>query len=313
MNVNMAAKLSNNGQYRRGYNGKKFDSLSYVIPRAPVSKSEGDLKSKRAKGSIPKWQNRPWSVTSQQNVLDFLSVSTENRDLETTMHRHYPRTNTPLDFYSVYDISDEVKRVRRLSSGNSRSVTPSRGRQSVYSRGSVDFSVGGRQEAYYNETLKTYDVTRGQEKRQSEFMHKYVTYRSRLAREKLNQERDADKRRIEKENQILKELKKKRTEFQREKDWRVRTQYVTTKVLEHERIDRESYGLPLNVQADFYLKKRRPKKLVPIKQVLNNETSRYQNISEKLVKNMYGKSYPTIEPGIKPPAFGWKNKRKNGK
>lgn len=98
MNVNMAAKLSNNRQYRRGYNGKKFDSLSYVIPRAPVSKSEGDLKSKRGRGSIPEWQNRPWSVTSQQNVLDFLSVSTENRDLETTMHRHYPRTNTPLDF-----------------------------------------------------------------------------------------------------------------------------------------------------------------------------------------------------------------------
>lgn len=295
----------------------KNDKNRHTSVSSHVSKSDGDLKSKSVKRTKPKWQNRPRSMTSETNVFDNLSTSTEivESDVQRTMHMrtHFPRTNTPLDFNAVYETSNDVKKIRRLNSGRNRSVTPSRGRQVASLMGSVDLSMDGRQKKHFIEAQKVYDVDRVQKMRQRELVSKYSTSRTRYTQEQLREQREAERQRVEKENQILSQLKQMRREFQREKEWRVRCQYVTTRVLEHERMDRELYGLPLNVQADFFPKKRKPKRIVTINQHIPKETSRYQNKSVQTVPNIYGINYPTVEPWFKPPAFSWKNKRKTGK
>lgn len=295
----------------------KNDKNRHISVSSHVSKSDGDLKSKSVKRTKPKWQNRPRSMTSETNVFDNLSTSTEivESGVQRAMHMrtHFPRTNTPLDFNAVYETSNDVKKIRRLNSGRNRSVTPSRRRQVASLMGSVDLSMDGRQKKHFIEAQKVYDVDRVQKMRQRELVSKYSTSRTRYTKEQLREQREAERQRVEKENQILSQLKKMRREFQREKEWRVRCQYVTTRVLEHERMDRELYGLPLNVQADFFPKKRKAKRIVTINQHIPKETSRYQNKSVQTVPNIYGINYPTVEPWFKPPAFSWKNKRKTGK
>lgn len=304
----MASKLTYNQPVR------KNDKNRHSSVSSHVSKSDGDLKSKRVKRTKPEWQNRPRSLTSETNVFHNLSTSTGfvELDMHNAMRTHFPRTNTPVDFNAVYETSNDVKRIRRLNSGRNRSVTPSRGRQVASFMGSVDLSMDGRQKKHFIDAQKVYDVDRVQKVRQRE-LSKYSTSRSRYIQEQRREQREAEKERIEKENQILSQLKKMRREFQREKEWRVRCQYVTTRVLEHERMDRELYGLPLNVQADFFPKKRKPRRLVTINQSIPKETPRYQNKSVQTVPNIYGINYPTFEPRFKPPAFSWKNKRKTGK
>lgn len=292
----------------------KNDKNRHSSVSSHVSKSDGDLKSQRVKRTKPEWQNRPRSMTSETNVFDNLSTSTGfvEMDMHNAVTTYLPRTNTPLDFNAVYETSNDVKRIRRLSSGRNRSVTPSRGRQVASFMGSVDLSMDGRQKNHFIETQKVYDVDREHKMRQRELVSKYSTSRSRYIQEQLREQREAARQRVKKENQILSQLKKMRREFQLEKEWRVRCQYVTTRVLEHERMDRELYGLPLNVQADFFPKKRKPKRLVTINKNIPKETSRYQNKSVQTVPNLYGINYPTIEPRLKPPSFSWKNKRKMG-
>lgn len=292
----------------------KNDKNRHSSVSSHVSKSDGDLKSQRVKRTKPEWQNRPRSMTSETNVFDNSSASTGfvEMDMHNAMTTYLPRTNTPLDFNAVYETSNDVKRIRRLSSGRNRSVTPSRGRQVASFMGSVDLSMDGRQKNHFIETQKVYDVDREHKMRQRELVSKYSTSRSRYIQEQLREQREAARQRVKKENQILSQLKKMRREFQLEKEWRVRCQYVTTRVLEHERMDRELYGLPLNVQADFFPKKRKPKRLVTINKNIPKETSRYQNKSVQTVPNFYGINYPTIEPRLKPPSFSWKNKRKMG-
>ncbi|XP_061184911.1 uncharacterized protein LOC133192921 [Saccostrea echinata] len=273
-----------------------------------ISKSDGDLHTK-AKQNIPDWQKRrPLTLTLDKNVFDELPISEESLS-DITMCSYQPRTNTPLDFYSVYESESEVKKARRITSGHQRSVTPLRSGSALSRRKDVDLSLGGRQETYYNQMKRVYDVDNIRKKRQNEFSHMYVSFRTSYAQEKLKQQREAERIRIDNENKILKELKRKRTEFQREKEWRVRSQYVTWKLLEHERMDRELYGLPLNVQADFYLKTRKPRKIKPMKDVVRKETPFYQKASERHIKRMFGTTvtYPTIDPKLKPPAFGRKN------
>ncbi|XP_062587389.1 uncharacterized protein LOC134249041 [Saccostrea cucullata] len=273
-----------------------------------ISKSDGDLH-KTAKRNVPDWQKRrPLTQTLDKNSYQELPITDESLS-DITMCSYQPRTNTPLDFYSVYESESEVKKARRIASGHHRSVTPSRSGSALSRRKDVDLSTGGRQETYYNQMKKVYDVDNIRKRRQNEFSQTYVSFRTSYTQEKLKQQREIERNRIDNENKILKDLKRKRTEFQREKEWRVRSQYVTWKLLEHERMDRELYGLPLNVQADFYLKTRKPRKSKPMKDIVRNETPSYRRASEGHIKRMFGSNvtYPTIDPKLKPPAFGRKN------
>lgn len=292
----MTDKVSFDSPYGR------YDKKPYRHVNSLSSKSEP-----KAKRDVPEWQKRLLTSKSDKNTYEELSLSTNEDISDITMHLNYPRTNTPLDFYPVYDTSGEIKKARRITSGHGRSVTPSRTGSALSVRGDLDLSLKGRQETYYNEVKKVYDVDKGRKMRQKEFFQRYTSFRSNYDNETLREQRQAERLRIDRENQILKDLKRKRTEFQREKEWRVRCQYVTWKQLEHERMDRESHGLPLNVQADFYLKKRKPMKTMSIKHVVRNETPRYQTASKRHIREMFGTTYPTIDPKLKPPAFGRNN------
>jgi hypothetical protein len=266
----------------------------------------------KAKRDVPEWQKRLLTSNSDKNIYEELSFSTNEDMSDTAVHLNYPRTNTPLDFHPIYDTSGEIKKARRITSGQNRAVTPSRTGRSLSLRGDLDLSLKGRQEAYYNEARNVYDVDKGRKMRQNEFLHRYTSFRSNFDHERLREQRLAEKSRIDRENRILKDLRRKRTEFQRDKEWRIRSQYVTWRLLEHEKWDRESYGLPREVQADFYLKKRKPTKATPVKHVVRCETPRYKTASERHIREMFQTTYPTIDPKLKPPAFGRKNNIERG-
>lgn len=126
-----------------------------------------------------------------------------------------------------------------------------------------EYVLNKRQAGIYQNMKSAYTTNNGNKAREKQFMKKLRTFQEEVSKMELEKMREKEmKIREEKRRQVY-QLKELRQRFEDEAWHRFHTQYVTSRVLEHEKMNRFEYGLPEEPSGkpEFASKlKRKPKK-----------------------------------------------------
>ena len=105
--------------------------------------------------------------------------------------------------------------------------------------------IKGQETERYRKLVNVYVTERTKSKRVDNFCDNYTKLRMKVIRENLASSYEQNIKRDKKNERVIEELRKTRARFEESKIKRLNKQYVTTKVLEHEKEGRFSFGLPL--------------------------------------------------------------------
>ncbi|KAK3094804.1 hypothetical protein FSP39_006421 [Pinctada imbricata] len=92
-----------------------------------------------------------------------------------------------------------------------------------------------KQADVYKDISNIYNHSMAREKREKEFLHKYADRRANMMKDLALQRHKEDCKRIEKKIKVYEEVKKVRMDFAQEKHLRSKAQFVSSKLLEHEK------------------------------------------------------------------------------
>jgi hypothetical protein len=202
-----------------------------------------------------------------------------------------PSTNGPEEISHAYVGEDSIReaemtaRLQQMQQKSSKQKEDKviKKRSNIPPWHENEYVLNRRQAGVYRNMSNTYGAE-GKGQREQRFVQKLAEYEVYKAKQQWEELLDKEKKKREtKERQML-QLNELRQRFEDEAFHRFHTQYVTSRVLEHEKMNRNEYGLPEDAEDEpenrLIIKR---KKVVP-----------KSLITEEMVKDIYKKKFNKI-------------------
>lgn len=217
-------------------------------------------------GPSKKKEEKQYTAAETKAYFDQVREAIKHHDVSISMKdrkelTHQPSTLTSKEVYNVYTSAYHPRsRSRNRSNPVSRSTSHTNlranddtRRKSVYSYSGrverTDVVLSRREVVRYKAMHSAYNTESAKLKRQETFYNKLENVQSEKKRlqNRLQREREMIRERSKKRQQ--RQLQRLRDRFYQDTMRRFKTQYVTSRVLEHERVNRKVFGLPDQIDS----------------------------------------------------------------
>ena len=247
----------------------------------------------------PKSYNNKKNVFTEKNILGSAKSSCDSGNEQDAKIAPIQREKSQTNF-GVYMTTPRLVPIQQQVTKTSAQSDHSSGSdQSLSLMTKPGYITSKRLEGSYKRVQSLYDSEKAKADRESAFLEKYTTRRAEIARERIKQQHKRDWKRLKDRERIHEELLLLRIEFEMCKADRVRTQYVTSKLLEHEKNDRDTFEQ--KISGEINTQKPKLRKKIP-KLSLDEEKIKE---SGKLnhCQYMFNINYPSCYTRITPPIF----------
>ncbi|XP_061182614.1 probable ATP-dependent RNA helicase DDX23 [Saccostrea echinata] len=219
---------------KTGRDGKRSVSL-------PPLKTE---RSTRKANRVPEWNKRPWSLEPSRDIYK-TEQSRSTRDKKSNFK---PHTTSQKDLWSIYNAKPRFPTPYRPDSSLSM--------KSNFSRPS---SRSSSIQKWHKDTEAAYDTVSQRSLRFDKHVKKLASVTTKFDRDAERARKERERKNKEERERVLKNLKERRRDFAERNYKRVHQQFVSPKVLEHERDERNTYGLPKYLLFDVKYPKSKSK------------------------------------------------------
>lgn len=191
----------------------------------------------------------------------FLRSKTVKRsawDTEPAELTYKPSTNGPEEISQAYVGEESIREAEmaaKLQEMEKGQTKPKENNKVVQKRSKIppwyekEYVLNRRQAGVYRNMSNTYG-SESKKHREQRFVQRLAEYEVYKAKQQWEELLEKDRRKREtKERQVL-QLNELRQRFEDEAYHRFHTQYVTSRVLEHEKMNRDEYGLPEDNEED---------------------------------------------------------------
>ncbi|XP_061194892.1 serine/arginine repetitive matrix protein 2-like isoform X2 [Saccostrea echinata] len=249
------SRTPRNRYYRKpGYSHS--DTGDYRSPRRKsILNNKEAVILERSRPNSYKWENKP--------IYRHETKDWEDQRDELTWR---PSVNSPTDWLRVYVGDIQIREKSAKSRKNSPESTERTVRPGAPQRNSNEYILTKRQVPVYKNMQSVYNnkLKRDKETREKRFFQKLQECQSLKARMQISDLVDRQRKREITKQRQQEQLKELRQRFEDAAWVRFNTQYVTSRILEHEKMNRYAYGLPEEVDGapEFESKlKRKPPKI----------------------------------------------------
>lgn len=183
---------------------------------------------------------------------------------------YFPSTNTQTDVMLAY--TGEPNSREALKSANSKNRKAKQEFKKAFTVYTVrpkkppwhekEYVLNRREAQIYQGIKQVYDRPTGKKARQRDFMKKLQQFQVQMAKHDIDDIQHKEQSKQDCKVRQAHQLKELRQRFEDEAWHRFHTQYVTSRVLEHEKMNRFQYGLPEEPggETEFAVKLKRKKK-----------------------------------------------------
>ncbi|XP_033756372.1 uncharacterized protein LOC117339102 isoform X2 [Pecten maximus] len=181
---------------------------------------------------------------------------------------YQPSTNTQTDVMMAYTGEPNTREALKSAGGKKRAkefkkaftVFAVRSKQPPWHEN--EYILNRREAQIYQGIKQVYDKPTAKKSRQREFMKKLEHFQIEMAKHEMNEMQIKEVKKNKDKTRQANQLKELRQRFEDEAWHRFHTQYVTSRVLEHEKMNRFQYGLPEEPdgEPEFAVKLKRKKK-----------------------------------------------------
>ncbi|XP_021371899.1 mucin-5AC-like isoform X4 [Mizuhopecten yessoensis] len=147
-----------------------------------------------------------------------------------------------------------------------------------------EYVLNRREAKIYQGIKQVYDKPTGKKARQRDFMKKLEQFQVAMAKHQLSEMQQKETKKYTDKARQANQLKELRQRFEDEAWHRFHTQYVTSRVLEHEKMNRFQYGLPEEPDGEpefavkLKRKKKNPQSVLNGKQLSRTNQKRYSDM-----------------------------------
>lgn len=222
--------------------------------------------------SVPGWHKRPRSLEPVGDT--FRTGRSKSTNGKTKLFK--PCTTTHKDVWSIYNVKPRLPTPYRPESSVSRTS----------SRASRPGSSTSRIQEWHKGSVTAYDTISQRSMRADNIVKKFVSITNKFDRDAEKARKEKERKSREQRQKFLKDLKERRKDFAMRNYKRVDQQFVTPKVLEYEKDERDGYGLPQYLLLDikYPTSKKKPNSTKTSK----TQTPRVQKHSQLPPSTYYG-------------------------
>lgn len=256
----------------------------------------------KKRNSLPVSLSKPKGILGSKDSLDkerphsfvYLRSQTNKRsewDTHPEELTYKPSTNGPEEISRAYVGEDSIReaemaaKLQQMEQGKSKNKEnkgPQR-RTKVPPWYENEYVLNRRQAGVYKNMTNTYG-SQSKKQREQRFVQRLAEYEVYKAKQQWEELLEKERRKREtKERQML-QLNELRQRFEDEAYHRFHTQYVTSRVLEHEKMNRNDYGLPEDLDEE-------PENAVIIKR---KKVVPKSLITEETIRDIYQKKFNKI-------------------
>ncbi|XP_060063616.1 uncharacterized protein LOC132544066 [Ylistrum balloti] len=203
---------------------------------------------------------------------------------------YQPSTNTQTDVMMAYTGEPNTREALKSASGKKRpkefkkafTVFATRSKQPPWHEN--EYVLNRREAQIYQGIKQVYDKPTAKKARQREFMKKLEQFQVEMAKHQMNELQQKETKKYMDKMRQANQLKELRQRFEDEAWHRFHTQYVTSRVLEHEKMNRFQYGLPEEPDGEpeyavkLKRKKKNPKVIIDGKQLSKINKKRFSDM-----------------------------------
>ncbi|XP_069139858.1 micronuclear linker histone polyprotein-like isoform X5 [Argopecten irradians] len=203
---------------------------------------------------------------------------------------YQPSTNTQTDVMMAYTGEPNTREALKSANGKKRdkefkkafTVFAVRSKQPPWHE--KEYVLNRREAQIYQGIKQVYDKPTAKKARQREFMKKLEQFQVEMAKHQISEMQRKEAKKNQDKARQANQLKELRQRFEDEAWHRFQTQYVTSRVLEHEKMNRFQYGLPEEPDGEpefavkLKRKKKNPQAIIDAKQLSKINKKRYSEM-----------------------------------